>query len=598
LSQPTDIVLAGDGYMVVPGTYRRMTDGTAEGAPGSIVQRDFIGGQRRAIQLEAERGWDSEGVGPVLFGQGVEPWPFASAYTDATIATPLSTQPVPAMLLGDTIYVGIGRYLFRSVPVSSPTWSDFTLAADLGSGSIISGLAPYGDKLAVACGATRDIQTYNPSGGTLTTLQAGEKGEGIVGYANQLIWSDATASGTARLRLTTGGGIDSRELDSPIVRMVLHGGEIAIATRTSLYLLGGRPDATNGVWLGEPRPTFTHGTWTDPADFRTMISFGGKLYAWLANALMEWNPNTGSNRQGWRSVGIEGVACFGATVAGGWLIVSLRTAQGTGQLWAYDGTGWWLIENGTFRIWPVSIAGAGTFDLLAFRHASPTYDRYRLVHRDAVATAYRSAGAWRTSLLDASIPNEVKVWRSIQAFFAVPEDRGNTGSTDFVDLEIRYSTDGGKTWTSHVTDSVGGTVGRVYDLGGRITGTLPESRYLQVEIRWSGVTDWAPTLTAIAIDYERLGTVSKRRRWQLGITARDRIVERNGGQHLRSGAQIAADLWTAWSDGITLPFRDLDYDIDPTQRQVRVVGLTETNGAPTHRNEEASSMITVTLIEA
>src|SRR3954447_22715085 len=118
MPQTTDIVLAGDGYILVPGTYRRMTDGAAEGAPGVIVQRDFIGGQRRAIQLEAERGWDSEGVGPVLFGQGVEPWPYASAYTDATLATPLSTQPIPAMLLGDAIYVGVGRYLFRSAALT------------------------------------------------------------------------------------------------------------------------------------------------------------------------------------------------------------------------------------------------------------------------------------------------------------------------------------------------------------------------------------------------------------------------------------------------------------------------------------------------
>ena len=116
--------------------------------------------------------------------------------------------------------------------------------------------------------------------------------------------------------------------------------------------------------------------------------------------------------------------------------------------------------------------------------------------------------------------------------------------------------------------------GRVHDLGGPITGTIPESRYLQVQVAWDSVSDWAPTLAAISIEYERLGE-TKRRRWQIGVIAQDRIVERDGGRHLRSGAEIVADLWQAWETGATVPFRDVDYDADPTERRVRVIGLSE-----------------------
>ena len=69
----TDVELAGAGYMVAPGTYTRTQDGMAEGRTGRVVVRDFFGGQRRAYQLERDRGWDSVGVGPAYFGQPKEP---------------------------------------------------------------------------------------------------------------------------------------------------------------------------------------------------------------------------------------------------------------------------------------------------------------------------------------------------------------------------------------------------------------------------------------------------------------------------------------------------------------------------------------------
>ena len=67
--QATDVTIGGAGYMVAPGSYGRTQDGMAEGRTGRIVMRDFFGGQRRALQLERDRGWDAAGVGPAYFGQ-------------------------------------------------------------------------------------------------------------------------------------------------------------------------------------------------------------------------------------------------------------------------------------------------------------------------------------------------------------------------------------------------------------------------------------------------------------------------------------------------------------------------------------------------
>ena len=38
---------------------------------------------------------------------------------------------------------------------------------------------------------------------------------------------------------------------------------------------------------------------------------------------------------------------------------------------------------------------------------------------------------------------------------------------------------------------------------------------------------------------------------------------------------MIAELWQHWETGTTLPFRDIDYDDDPTERRVRIVGISE-----------------------
>ena len=69
----TDVEIDGAGYMLAPGTYKRTQDRMPEGRTGRVVVRDVFGGQRRALQLERDKGWDAVGVGPAYFGQAKEP---------------------------------------------------------------------------------------------------------------------------------------------------------------------------------------------------------------------------------------------------------------------------------------------------------------------------------------------------------------------------------------------------------------------------------------------------------------------------------------------------------------------------------------------
>ena len=73
MPQLTDVEIAGAGYMLAPGSYRRMQEGIAEGRPGRVVQKDFFAGSRRAVQLERDRGYDGLGVGPAFQGQAKQP---------------------------------------------------------------------------------------------------------------------------------------------------------------------------------------------------------------------------------------------------------------------------------------------------------------------------------------------------------------------------------------------------------------------------------------------------------------------------------------------------------------------------------------------
>ena len=252
MPQPSDIVLDGTPYMLVPGSYRRANAGLPEGRTGRVVISDFVGGQRRALQLERDTSWDSAGVGPAMFGQGVEPWPFGTAHTDGVVGAVSITQRIHTLVLGNAVYLGIGRYVYRTVALIAGSWANLIQVADIGAGQSVSGLAYHAGYLAIGCGNGADVKLLDPGSLALTTLSAGLKGGWLVGYAGRLVLSDPIPGNEAILRLTTGGGLDTRELDSPIVNMSLHGGKVAIATRSALWLLGGRGDAVNSVWLGEP----------------------------------------------------------------------------------------------------------------------------------------------------------------------------------------------------------------------------------------------------------------------------------------------------------------------------------------------------------
>ncbi|HVL23167.1 MAG TPA: hypothetical protein VM450_03735 [Thermomicrobiales bacterium] len=149
MAQATDVVLNGAGYMLAgAGTqgYERAQDGAADGRTGRVALRDFFGGLRRPLQLERDRAYDGQNVGPALGGQGVIPWgrralmPLAA--TPAGAPLPSSSTRIPSCIVSDRVYFARGQYLYRTVTLSAGAWGTEAMIYDAGAGNTILDVCP------------------------------------------------------------------------------------------------------------------------------------------------------------------------------------------------------------------------------------------------------------------------------------------------------------------------------------------------------------------------------------------------------------------------------------------------------------------------
>jgi hypothetical protein len=585
MAQASDIILGGTHYAVVPGSYRKRNKRTGTiGARFERVTVEDFKGQRQAFAAdtgeEQRYSWDGLGVGPAFDGQGVEPFPNLSSHADAALLDiPSTTVRAHGAVAGTNAFIGIGQRIYKSVALTNGTWANFTAAADLGAGFTVSGLAFYQDDLLVMLATGQDIRKFNTSSNALSVWRTGEKAQLGVGYAGQLIYAPRAANNQEELRLSgtkwNGNAVTHlRYLDSPIVNMALFNGFVAIATKTSLYLMGGQPypgeadDATvtsdtskAPEWRGDPEPLMTHGQFAAGDDFTFLCSYRGRLYTWLQGRVAEYDGD-----RTWLRGGPEGVRCFGGCVAGDWLTVAISSRYGGFELWGFNGEGWWKFaeRSSPAYVWPNPLAGAGDRELIVFQAAGTTYDRGRLNWRSNSVNTYAATAEWVSPLLDGGEPGSSKAWSAIGAGFAMPENRGNVASVDSVTVALGYSIDGGETWTTAASLTSTDPTDRTRTLAASFV-ELVDARYFQLRVTWSSVSDWAPVLASVWAEYEVPEVLpAKRHVWQLEVDASDRTVRRDGSRDGQSGAQKSAALWAGWrSAGVG--FTDIDGSLwDPS----------------------------------
>ncbi|MFN8593865.1 MAG: hypothetical protein U0031_20585, partial [Thermomicrobiales bacterium] len=617
-----DIVLNGVPYSVVPGTWKKRNAPAAGGDLPRDVKRLSLGpfgrGQRQAIDTKSPRGsagWDSVGVGSCFDGQGVEPWPSLTTNTDTMTDLPTPTLRAHGIIVADAAYVGVGRRIYKSVSLTNSNWANFTVHADLGAGVVISGMTAFQDDMLVFKGNGADIVRVNASTGAITTWRLGEKATVGQAYKSQLIYAPKVANNQEELRLSNtkwnGNAVTHvRYLDSPIVRMALFNGKVAIATKTSLFLLGGDPypgeaddasvpaDTSKApAWTDDPEPLMTHGSYVEDDDFVFLTTYRGRLYTWLGGRVAEFDDSQEEAR--WRRTGPEGLTCYGGIVGADHLIVAIQGRFGNREVWAFDGDGWWqLVSTGTvnpLRVWPCPLGGAGARDFVVFRDNNATYDLVRTKWRSTSLHTYPATGTWLSSLLDAGDPTRNKAWRAVGASFAAPAQRGNSASADTLTVALEYSTDGGATWTqaAATTTNTVGTLTRT------LQGTLSavSGRYLQLRVVWSSIADWAPVLAEVWAEYEALDNAPARRRWELAVDASDRKPRRDGQLAANTGRADIQALWAAWAGGAALTFKDIDNDTDAVDYTVRIEAIEEKAAKPGDQARWGESQIALTLAE-
>ncbi len=592
--EPVQDAVLGDVHLtIVPGTYRKRNKASGRGAVTERLVIDRFAGQRVAVQADgdlANRGWDGVGVGPAFDGAGVEPWPHSSAFGDTMSDVPSLTVRAHFATAANAVYIGLGRRVYKTALLSSGTWSALTVAADLGAGYTISGLAYYQDDLLVLLSTGQEIRKLNTSTNALTIWRAGERGVVGAGYGGSLVYAPRLAGQNEELRISGvkwNGNAETYQffLDAPIVSMCNFGGAVIVATRQSLYRVSGRnypgeaddPAVTADTskapaWTQDPEPLMSHGQYVGDSDFTFLASYRGRLFTWLGGRVAEWDGS-----DAWTKHGPEGIACYGGCVSGDWLVVAVRTRPAaTWELWGFDGNGWWRLASRDTPglIWPGAVGGAGGRDVVVFRDGATTYDLYRLAYRSTSVSSYASTGQWVSPLLDAGDPSAVKQWLQIGASFAAPAQRGNPASSDGITVALDASTDCGVTWQSAASLSTTLVGTRGLDLTSAWEASV-SARYLQLRVSWSSVADWAPVLTAVWAEVERPpAQLSRRAAWEFDARIGDGTLRRDGNVDPRSGTAQRRALWDLWDAGADVPFTESDAGLwTPALQPGRVLWL-------------------------
>ena len=624
MPQATDILLDGAGYMLAPGksAYRRTQDGIAEGRTGRVQMKDFFGGQLRPYQLERDRFFKGSNISPASNGQAVRPWvASADLALPGGVPAPNTGVLLPACVVDDYIFIAVGTNLLRSVNPIGSTWAGWQIARV--HGATIPSLCYFNGQLMIALGAPFDIQvtTDYPIGFASTALSAGERGAFVTSYGGFAIWKDVrTGSESNRIRMTHGTGIDNRFLDNKILNMVTADGEVWAITRSALdrfsghvkfvmvanpaYAVGGAQPASipGNEWYGEWEPFFQHGCYTDETDHQFFIGFGGRLYTNIGRFIGEFKPD--GDRAGWRDTGLHYTRCFGACVAGGYLVVTIQTIDDRYQVWAWDGSGWWMIldkaEDGAPWCFPTSLAGIGGWDLAIFIHGSGTYKVIRLIPKSKTLHTIPASGtaSFVSSMIDANERDKDKAWRKIGCVFADP-DPSTVVSADAITVTLEYSVNAGQSWVTAATANPSGNnlANHQIVLNADIGSAAAVSRFLMLRVSWSGLVDWAPQLVDIWAEFELLDSPARRRKWIVMVRAGDQVVDRDGSQLAVTGRQLINQLWTDWSAGTTVAFRDIDYDDVSVQRNVRIIGIEEDTDRPADAGRWGESMIKLVLVE-
>lgn len=583
-----DITLGGKGYMVAPGSYRRGAEGAAP-ATRRVVQRAWSGGALQPLQGEGARFWSSFGLLPAAGDGGVGAGPKESSLTLSGLH---ATARRHATLHGGRPYFAAGGALYRperaGTGLNPNNLGGFTQLGATLTGDC-NGLASDGGGKLYFGRDGQPFATWTIGGAAFDTTPTIQL-TGCAWYAGSL-WGGYFDGALWRLvRCTSGAAYETPGWP-------IDGAPRAFATlRDGLYFgTGGalwraRGSVVGGAFSGEVAPLASGG---GADDFVALAEYNGDLYTWRDGAVARYGV-AASGRAELVPVGLRGAACRGLAVVGGYLFAAVVDALGVGGagLWAYDGRGWWCLGRDTDGnhgyAWPLPAAGYfDDADPIVFGGGTNVH-AWQLRPRPT-QPGLAPGGELTTALWHAAAPDADKAWARVGAELAWP------GGAAFgpCAVALAYSLDGA-TFTTAGSASVSSVAPRT------LAFALPANtagKWLALRYRLSGVTSGAPTLAALWAEYRLAEPGMRRRAWQFDLLVADRTPRRDGAPDPRAGAAIGGDLWAAWEAGAPLAFRDLDYDLAPVARTVRIVAIDEAIAAPADAGRWGESRVRVRLIE-
>ena len=579
MTQVYDVLLGAAGYMVKPGTYQRYQDGQSEGRVGRVRLFDFYGGAKRAAQMERDRFFTGVGAWPTLDSQGLTSGPKRQDFTETVIPaiTPGNRRWVFPFL--GTWYLVDGADLYK-VATSGGLYNGLTHVQTL-AGEVVD-CDMIGATLWFAYGSAHALGKYDTGTNTYTADALGSTNQ----YKARLVSHEGTAIRYVRPDEPTWVNDQTANVlqgDAAIRRLVQVDGHCWAISEGTVYRF---TSATAGDYTTEA----TVPKLAAPDDFDWAVAHFGRLWTWAGKEIIYYD----TTKDTFQGSGVRGSATLGACTVGSWLVAAVVSSiSGSVELWAYDGRGWWLLDeqtdSTTLYSYPASIFGAcDDVDLLAGRGSmSNQLAGWQFFPRDGTP-GLRDSFELVTALMDAGERDLDKVWRRAGVEIATPDDRA---TADAVTVALSYSSDGGATWTALAGDTLDNTDSRLVTIGGAIT-ARPKSRFLQLKLSVSSVSSWCPVVLGLWAEHETMDLPTRRRRWKFTAVCADRVVARDGSVDATGARDLASALWDVWDDGATLAFTD----VDAATYTVRIAGIREQIGRVAEI-DQASSDVELTLVE-
>lgn len=573
MPQAHDLTLGGVGYTVAPKSYRRGHDhaGLLDSAPVRVVQDQFAGGLSPAQERDGFA--YSLGMLPRRHGRGPTAGPRRA---DLTVAGTHPSARRHWCIAGGRPYVATGGALWRPDRAGVGLNPDnLGGATQLGSSfaTDADGIATDGSNVYVSRSGANPYRYWDIAAAawvTTPTLQF----HGLAFYAGSL-WGGYLNAGLWRIaRATSGVAIDGDgyPIDGPPVAMITARDGVYTATRGGLWRTRAATSGTAGDTLSVQHDQLVLSAGSGRQDdWDHLCDHQGQIYAWFNGGVHRYHAGESAPAQ-MVPLGLWGLACAGLASAGGYLLAAVRTegdpAPNATQadLWAWDGRGWWRLSES-----PVSHNGliptASYFDNAALLTADGTTWRGYQIRPATAQPGLAPAGELVTGWLHGQQIDADKLWTRAGAEFGTLA----YGAFAAVDVALDYSLDG-TTWQQVAAGTIDSTAPATLaaDLPAGVQGQAIALRY-----RFAGAATGAPTLRALWAEYRPVETPARRRRWEFEVLVADGQVLRDGQAETRTGQQIAAALRAQFDAGGPLTLRDVDYDLDPTERQVRIAYLDE-----------------------